>query len=77
MPEEVPANSLGEVLGPPGISKSLGALCAWADASPMAFKANCKRIGFLLILSSEQVSALHSIVDPSLVPCYIIPAWVF
>lgn len=61
----------------PRINKSLGTLCAWLDASPIAFKSNFKRWIFLLAPSSEQVGALHSIVDPTLVPCYIIPECFF
>lgn len=51
--------------GPLGLSKSLGALCAWADASPVAFKANLKIITFLLCLWSR--SALSTVL--------LAPAW--
>lgn len=67
---------LGPGPGPLGLSKSLGALCAWADASPVAFKANLKIITFFT-LSLEQVSAFHSIVGPSLVLRYIVPERAF
>lgn len=52
-------------------------LSAWLDASLVALKANFKRLIILLTLSSEQVGALHSIVDPTLLPCYIIPECFF
>lgn len=55
----------------PRINKSLGALYAWLDASPRAFKANFKGLIFFLTLCSEQVGALHSIADPTLVSWYI------